>query len=293
MEVEDISSENVHLLAISIDPTDDLPQNTEWILSCPHFPLPFITVPLVRRRFFRHWEISPCFPLIVTFLSFYCYFYFLFETLRSFPSRLLSIFAFFETFLCFLFFLWSYFAAVCMDPGFLPYNWVKTQKTEYSWEEQLSGFAIHSDQIEFAKSHKPSFASFSSQFGRFVIRADHICEWIANWVGKRNHKQFNLLIFWGFLTSVSLHFWTLMMKEERSYGHSLSLLVESSFGLSFIVLGLHEIWNICHNQTELKRWNGRTEEGLDCRRGFREVFGNGKSYLWCIPTPAFGENIFV
>jgi hypothetical protein len=204
----------------------------------------------------------------------------------------LAIFAFLESTFCIILFLWSYFAAMCMDPGFLPYTWVTTQKTQYTWQEQLSGLAIHSDQIQFAKSHKPPFASFSKQSGRFVIRADHICIWIANWVGQRNHKQFTLLLVWGLASALSLHGWCLLADPPKTFSRFFVAMICLTFAFSFFTFLVILGWDMCHNQTQIERWDGRGE-GRNGVRGCRAVFGRDPLYMWCIPTPAFGPNPFL
>jgi hypothetical protein len=218
----------------------------------------------------------------------------LFQTVPFLPSRALKTAAFFEVTVCLILFSWSYFAAMCMDPGFLPYDWVTSQRSLYSWEEQLDGLAIRPDQIDFARSHKPPFASFSKQSGRFVIRGDHICDWVANWIGKRNYKQFALLIIWGMISIVSLVIWSLVKEGSdgpRAVSEIIAYMIEAVFSLLFLFVGSQVCVDVCNDQTQIQRWDGREGAG-GCKQGCREVCGGGPACLWCIPTPAFGEDPF-
>jgi hypothetical protein len=296
-EVPLIPSRDGRVAESSIAIPDEItcPEVTKWKIRCVCCGMPIALVMPSDRLFLFHWEIQLGPPIFVLLLVFYCYFCFLLRTFFALPSTFLKITAFFEVTACLSIFLWSYFAAMCMDPGFLPYNWIATQRTLYSWEEQLDGLAIRPDQIEFAQSHKPPFASFSRQSGRFVIRADHICGWIANWVGKRNYKQFGLLIFWGLLLAASLFLWrffTLRRAQLGGLSDMMALTIEGIFGVIFLVMGSSVLADLCQNQTQLERWGGAQAEGRQCSQGFREVCGRKPLWSWCVPTPAFGENPF-
>jgi hypothetical protein len=239
------------------------------------------------RLFLFHWETDFCTPVFVVALILYCYFFFLLRAFSPLAAPLLKAAALCEVTACLAVFLWSYFAAMCMDPGFLPYSWVATQRTRYAWEEQLDGLAIRPDQVEFAQAHKPPFASFSRQSGRFVMRADHICGWVANWVGKRNHKQFGWL-----LSALSLIAWRLLGRPWGGVSDFVALAIEGCFGVVFFVAGVEVLSDLCHNRTQLQRWGGERGEAFRCSQGLREVCGRKPLWCWCVPTPAFDEDPF-
>jgi hypothetical protein len=247
------------------------------------------------RLFLYQWEIDLCTPIFVTSLAIYCYVCFLTQTFACLPSATLKAIAFLQVTLCIAFFSWSYFAAMCMDPGFLPYDWVNTQRLLYSWEEQLDGLAIRPDQIDFAQGHKPPFASFSKQAGRYVIRADHVCGWVANWIGKRNYKQFALLLFWGMMSVISIAIWSLVKSRTEPGLKSFEIVayaIEAVFAIFFAVMGFEVVSDLCHDQTKIQRWEAPGRAQLACRQGCKEAFGRGTAWLWCVPTPAFGEDPF-
>jgi hypothetical protein len=277
----------------------DCPEETKWKITSQCCGCPIALIPSSDRIFCRHWEVDLVPPIVVSLCTLFCYAAFLFGTWRFLAGRGLRAAALIETTAAVFLFAWSYFAAVCMDPGFLPYSWVATQRLRYSWEEQLSGLAIRPDQIEFGNSHKPSFASFSTQAGRYVIRADHICGWIANWVGKRNHKQFMLIAFWGMVSIASLLSWSAMKNAEGAQRFpasqvcvALATVFEVVFAFLMIVALGTGCANMCNNQTQIQRWKHEDGEGRGCLADWKEVFGSGSSLLWPLPTPAFGENPF-
>lgn len=202
-----------------------------------------------------------------------------------------------------IFFLWSYFSAACMDPGFLPYNWNETRKTKYKWDEQLSGLAIRQDQVEYATIHRPFMASFSKSAGRFVIRADHICGWIGNWVGKRNHKQFILMNIWGSLYSLNLFLWhvpilrQIIPNDGRSlfFVYILLIFFEGCLELVFAILLFYVfvmlLDDLRKDLTKIKKWKNERGQDYSCMKATREVFGPGNVCCFVIPTPAFGDVI--
>lgn len=200
-------------------------------------------------------------------------------------------------------FLWAYFAAACMDPGFLPYNWFETRKTKYNWQEQLSGLAIREDQVQYAYDHRPNIASFSKSAGRFVIRADHICGWIGNWVGKRNHKQFILMNFWGSMYALNLFVWHIPIIQQimPSEDHSLFFVyillvffegcVEIVFAILLFYVFIMSLDDLRKDLTKIKKWKNEKGQDYSCLKATREVFGPGNICCFVFPTPAFSDVI--
>jgi hypothetical protein len=277
----------------------ECPEDTKWKIKWQCCWCPIAVIPSGDRVFCRHWEINLIPPVFVGLFTVFCYSTFLFGTCRFLPGGGLRAVAFIETTAAVALFTWSYFAAVCADPGFLPYSWAATQRLRYSWEEQLSGLAVRPDQIAFGSSHRPPFASFSTQAGRYVIRADHICGWIANWVGKRNHKQFLLISVWGMVAIASLISWSVVKSEvdvQRNPGTQVCVTLATIFEaisafLMIIALGTG-CTDMCNNRTQIQRWKNEEGEGRGCFSACKQVFGSGPRLLWLIPTPAFGENPF-
>jgi hypothetical protein len=243
-----------------------------------------------------HWEVQVLGPLFAIGVLTFSYSVFVTQVLSVLPTLTLQLTAFLHVSVVASFFLWAYCAAVWMDPGFLPYSWVATQKLRYAWDEQLSGLAVRRDQMEFALRHKPPFASFSQSSGRFVIRADHHCPWIANWVGKRNHKQFALMNFWGCITALSICGWhrrvALPQGKESPMNFPFEFALVLGFGVVFLVFIVKILAEIAMNQTAIDRWNHRERDSRNCRESAQEIFGYGPIWTWFIPTAAFGDDPF-
>ncbi|KAH0795671.1 DHHC zinc finger domain containing protein [Histomonas meleagridis] len=184
-----------------------------------------------------------------------------------------------------------------MDPGFLPYDWVKTKKFKYSYEEQLSGLAIREDQFRFAETHKPPFASFSHRSGRYVIRADHICVWVSNWIGKRNHKQFTLMLIYGVLYCLALILWGVYLFPSIKTQTTLflftlvAMMFELSFGSGMLIMLASNLYNLRMGKTQLQRWKNQNLTNKGCCENLKEICGDGPRFAWAIPTPAFGDDL--
>jgi hypothetical protein len=195
--------------------------------------------------------------------------------------------------------------AACMDPGFLPFNWVHSRRFWYSWEEQLNGLAETQDQFTFARDpqNRPPGCSFSTASGRFVIRADHICGFIANWVGKRNQKQFMLFNLYGFGLAVSLFVFKVVEKEPsllnlpstEKWLQLSTVALEVLFGCYMIAMFVQTLVDLGKNRTKIQRM--RNEQGkrgeYSCEESMREVCGEGKMIWWICPTPAFDESLVI
>jgi hypothetical protein len=197
-------------------------------------------------------------------------------------------------------FLYSYYSAAFSDPGFLPFNWIDTQRFWYSWQDQLSGMATTEAQMDFARAaeNRPPGSSFSRTSGRFVMRADHICGWVANWVGKRNHKQFLLMNFYGTLLSGSLLL-SMFAPDVRfgelpdwKQGWAIAIgLVEALFVMLLGGMFYQTMNDLATNRTRIQRM--RQERGLSysCEESMREVCGDGSVLGWVCPFHAFDENL--
>lgn len=254
------------------------------------------------RKFLRHWECQPAMPIIVSILTLFCLVDY-FVCAYPYSYKVIQIIAPFPIIITCVLFLWSYFNAVCMDPGFLPFDWVKTKKFYYTWQEQLSGLAIVPTQINFARqpANRPPHCSFSSSAGRYVVRADHICGWIANWVGKRNHKQFMLLNLYGGLYTGCLLGFNFGTKESlfsRDFDYLMPQLIGMALEVSFcvVLIGffITTLIDLAHNRTKIQKMRGdQGDNRYTFTESLEEVCGTGSKCLWCCPTPAFDENMVI
>lgn len=343
------------------DNLDNYPKSTEWEISSPcffyfccccrhsfnrcsclnEFISPCITVKdkSHKRTFWGFLELDLCGPIFALFLITISHLSFFFTVLTFVKTTEKKTFYFFMIFMMFFLlfmFLWSFFGSACSDPGFLPFDWESHQNftshhqhqnnfffnvPKVGWRSQLSGLAIHQDQIEYAKKHCPSFASFSRSAGRFVIRADHICGWTGNWVGKRNHKQFILMTFWGSLMVFNLFFWQFkyarmkVVEEDGSnrfrflfslgpigfFVQLCALLFEPIFFVLLFAEFVQSLINIIRNTTKIKNWkmsqqkNDGTKSNIEygCLKSMKEICGNSSIFCWIFPFFAFGNDLIM
>ena len=275
------------------------PSTTQWTLITTFFhkKIKIMKINKTSRFYCNYWEQSFFMPTFVCIMVFYALFCFLFFTLPMLEVRK-AIFAFFEVFLSLGLFLWSYFGAMCMDPGYLPFNWVYSQKCKYTAEELLSGTAITKEQKQFGKAHKLRFAPFSSSAGKYVIRGDHICGWVTNWIGKRNHKQFILMNLYGSIYSISLFVWRFFMKNFPRNHQELAIILtlfsaglEMMFTFTLFITFLENIYSLASNETQISRYKGETAPSISCCESMEQVCGKGNCIDWMIPKPAFGDII--
>lgn len=282
---------------------------------------PFVELSIPRskkkRYFLRGWECKPLMPIVVSILILFTtisHFICFFPHQYFFAKVITPIFIF----IFLILFVWSYFAAACMDPGYLPYNWVQTKRFSYTWQEQLSGLAVTRSQFNFAltKENRPPKCSFSHSAGRFVIRADHICGWVANWIGKRNHKQFILMNLYGGIFALSLatgpffvkNFFSLPMKIL--FTGIIAFSIDLSFAFSLLAMFGQTIIDLAKNRTKLHRMrdevsnstqlNDNTElnetifeRKITMKASMQEVCGNGSCLSWLIPLPAFDDSLII
>ena len=280
------------------DPEITYPLPTEWEVttSC------CCCSPCVRvhadpeRYFWGHWERFVCMPVFVSCISIFTLLVWVFLVYSEYKKTWMRIAAPIEIGFTLVMFAWSYFGASCMDPGYLPFDWVREKRLRYTWQEQLTGLGVRQDQIEFAKNHRPRFASFSKSAGRFVIRADHICGWIANWVGKRNHKQFMLLLFYACLYTLALstsRFLVSQPLEQCSptlgFFADMCSFLEIMISMILLANAISNCIQMASNRTTIESWkNIQNTEG----RTFREeVCGSSPLLCWLCPIPAFSDDL--
>ncbi|KAG2487862.1 hypothetical protein HYH03_013578 [Edaphochlamys debaryana] len=102
--------------------------------------------------------------------------------------------------------LWSYLAAVTVDPGRVPAGWHPfTDELQARAElERMSYSNYYPDRrdprrpryCKRCQAWKPERAHHCSVTGRCVLKMDHWCIWVVNCVGLLNYKFFLLFIAW-------------------------------------------------------------------------------------------------
>ena len=191
-----------------------------------------------------------------------------------------------------LYALLNYFLARITDPGFLPFNWSLTKKKTFTQEEMRSGIAITSEQADWAKSHdSPNRAWFSGREGYFILRGDHYCPWVGNFIGLKNHKYFligtysiTLYVIFSFILIIYLQF---IGKFTLHWFMKCILLGGGLYYLSISITQslLHSI-QISHNSTTIEVMTGNYKKYYHGSRmeGWEEICGLKKyMWLWWLP----------
>lgn len=174
----------------------DVPSFSEYDVKCTMGNISLVYFPSIKTYFLNHWEVKPLIPLAVAL-----------EALVSYIIGVITALSIFNTVSCFFFImfyslgfiLWniSYFLSVFTDPGFLPFFWFVEQGVDYTLPELWGGTVTNERQLQFAHGHHTPERSFISKIARrIVLRADHYCHYISNFVGLKNHKYFFCMLFW-------------------------------------------------------------------------------------------------
>ncbi|KAK9917860.1 hypothetical protein WJX75_009021 [Coccomyxa subellipsoidea] len=221
-------------------------------------------------------------------------------------------------FLALFFFLvamlvWSYFAAVFLEPGKVPPGWSPFESDEEA--------ALEADRLE-SGSHpqdkgltgtgrprycrkcqawKPERAHHDSVLGRCVLRMDHYCVWVANSVGLLNYKAFLLFLLYTFLAcalgasmllgDVARFFKGIDAAGPENAGRFALIMIAFVVDLAFCLslgglLAMHArmVWlNYTTIEMFEKQRAAQWPYDRGARRNFEEVFGT-RFWGWWVPT---------
>ena len=271
------------------------PSETKWTVKCRFFGLNYVEIENTSLRFCNWWQCLPMMPIFVGILIIVMYIQFLFllyPRCRTFSFKLSGIILI--SFFGFLFFI-CYFRTAFTDPGFLPFNWNLTRRFSYSWEEQLNGLAVTKSQVDYAKKHRPPSSSFSTFSGRFVIRADHICGWVSNWIGQRNHKFFFLMTFYGSIYAILLLLWQCFVKDSLDGWKNIANLVACAFQFlfGFFMFGMFvtSFNDLLHSRTQITSYKREETVNEGCFQAMEHVFGYGCKLCWFCPVSPFPNGL--
>jgi len=264
----------------------------KYYFSRSNFPL-VVHIP-TNRYFFKHWEVKPAAPIAIVVIVIFGNLVFYYSVGRYILSETIMISKIVLLLILSTLFLISYLNTVFFDPGFIPYNWYLTKKNSYSWEEQINNIAFTEDHFKIQANafDKPPNCSFSKTYGRYIIRGDHICGFVANWIGKRNHKQFFLMQLYGFLLSLTFIIFYLIPSTKESlrydYLQSIAMFLQFVFLLYTIGNGLTTYVDFLNGSTSIQQWKGIHVVKKPWKEQMREVFGNDSMIFWLLPTyPVF------
>lgn len=279
-----------------------VPKFSKWKKVCRCGPCRVAYFPAIDKYFINQWECHPFYPIVVTSLltiSVVFGIWSIFETLEG--SNAYIMFAF----TLFLFTIWliSYYCAVCSSPGYLPFYWAVEKGDNFSYKQQMDGIVTTEEQFEFAAYNgRPERGSFSKQARRLVLKADHICKWIGNWVGLKNYRFFFIKLVWCFVyfldwfallilefVHIGLHGWKTTVPL---IGMLVCTLPMIGFFFFICTIFFRHIRYTVKNTTTLQQFKlkDRTDKhnyyDLGCWRNCISVFGPAKYCpIWFFPVP--------
>lgn len=204
-----------------------------------------------------------------------------------------------------IFFIWivSYFCACCRSPGYLPFYWSVEKKEVFTYEQQMDGVCTNDEQKQFATyNYRPERGSFSQQARRLVLKADHICKWIANWVGLKNYRYFYQTVLWFLIYFIDwfvvfiLVFVRIGQDGWKTRVGNIGILVcvipIGGFLIFVIIIFRRHTRYTVHNTTTLQQFRLKKNADkhnyydLGCWNNCVQVFGPAKCCIcWFFPVP--------
>ena len=303
----------------SNDKTDiNIPEPTNFIYLCKtkYNSCPIVKIqefdPIenqqIKRMYCGYWECNFAFPVIVTIIVLFCYSVFLVNLFfRNNDHIILNVILLLFSLFFIILFLMTYFQAVCYDPGYLPFDWngkyqtsdnLKIPKTKFTWREIMAGTAVRKDQFDYALNvPRPLGCSFSRTSGRYIIRADHFCSWIGNWIGIRNNKQFILIPFWGFINCLVLLilrfsiYHKIQIKSFLDYFDLTGVIIELMFAFILLMHFISLLMELFENRTMIQKYKKEEVPKLSKIESLELICGKTNKCLWLFPVSAFSGDI--
>lgn len=253
-------------------------------------------VPAIPATFWGHWQIRPLIPVCLSIgfiLSYIVYLIFTIPNLQighSFDNQSTTTLVDLLLFVMLLCVSISYVLTIAKGPGYLPFHYPHTKRTNYTWEEMMSSLALYQEQVDFAKNAqaKPPRSSFSIDARRYVLRADHICGWMQTWIGLNNYRYFTLTIGWATAycftyVCLSINYFIIVFTDlARGNGFDYASIVMMLFNILLFGVGCYSakhlvltIIHMVHNRTSLEVWFPKDEQSYDrgCVVNTEEVCG--------------------
>ena len=260
----------------------DEPRKSEALSSsycCFHATL----LPAIGAKFIGHWEIRIGVPLFVVLLSVTSY------AIGVFVCYNRCVLLLFFT-ASFALFFYSYIKTIVVGPGYLP--WFQSVSDEAKDDNSYGGVITNQYQMDYAKANYiPPRCIVSSTARRIVIRADHFCDFIASFVGIRNHKLFILFNVYGVIyLGMFLYIccWALMNLINDPSMFIIVLILYLVFGLSFFMMtisfAVEHIWGLRNGLTgvdELKRVP-KNQYNRGFKKNAEEIFGRNQTLFQCL-----------
>ncbi|KAH0787592.1 DHHC zinc finger domain containing protein [Histomonas meleagridis] len=289
---------------------NEVPPPTEWNQVCKCLCCKVAKVPSLKSLYINQWQCKINISQITMLGANVICYVFSMITIPNFSIEWVKIpFYVLLTFFVFMYFL-CYFMTMFSNPGYVSYTWDSDRRSpfNYSYEELMDGIITTDEQLNYVKSHRvPSRSRLSGKAHRLVVRADHICGWVGNWIGLMNHRYFIQMLFWETLSFLTFYLITIATivnvvkygwKKEYYYiiMFILGILSLPEFYFNSVMM-ISQFTNVTLNRTSLEkskakklRKEGKKEEMTDydigCMRNWSQVMGPEKFCpIWMFPCP--------
>jgi palmitoyltransferase len=210
----------------------------------------------------------------------------------------------------------NYYKAVNTSPGDVPREWLAEQMKNAEELKQSSSITVKDESFSKycnrCEQPKPPRAHHCHICDKCVCRMDHLCPWINNCVGYKNHRYFFLFIFYLWLSSVYytivlilLSWQFIIIANPILYDEWQSWFVvieafSGSVGISMTGFFFWNLYLIATNQTtvefQFNKLKSMTDKGsgkvslnefdVGIRNNFDQIFGFGQSSLLWILLPS-------
>ncbi|EAY15103.1 DHHC zinc finger domain containing protein [Trichomonas vaginalis G3] len=204
-----------------------------------------------------------------------------------------------------IYFIWwiAYLNAMCRSPGYLPWFWFIEKRRKYTYEEQMAGIITTEEQKTFASNlDRPERAVFSAKARRIVLRADHICKWIGNWVGLKNYRYFFTQLVWFILEFICFFIiFILEIVDMAKNGWKTTvpriamlilIIPVILFFIFFMIVFVRHIGYLTTNKTTVQALKAERSGDytnpydLGCRQNCIQTIGDEKyCFAWFCPCP--------
>lgn len=288
----------------------EVPRFSEWRKVCQCMCIKVAYFPQIKKTFINQWECSCAYPLIIISLYIISFTLGVFSVYFNVEDFIIKISIIGSFGFAFLMWAFSYFSAMCRSPGYLPFYWAVEKRHHYTYEEQMDGVITNEEQFNFACCNsRPERGSLSRQGRRFILRADHVCKWISNWVGFKNYRYFYVQLFWTMVVFLMYFFiigiavYTMITKSFGSlllYQKIVNIamfaftLPDLGFFIFFMLIFCRHTKYVCINETtlgEFKKRNLADQHNyydLGATKNISQTCGSWKYcllYLLPIPLP--------
>lgn len=189
------------------------------------------------------------------------------------------------------------------NPGYLPFFYpAQNDRKEFTQEEYRLGYACQQEQYNWAKKQpRPNRSCFSERVGYYVIRPDHYCGWVTNWIGYRNHRFFLIFISCSavyldilFLNCCHMYWYHRNIHSFLCFAFMIGF--SCSFGVFFSIHTVLQSLYISMNITLVEIFKGQFPfYNRGCLNNWSEICGSKKLIcLWPFPCIYLkpGINVF-